>query len=138
MLRATLVRLYGPNFVYNRFCLILSIITSQAVWPSTCTRLYKKIEGNFENVFHVFGLSSKLSACGVNVVASGVFFMQANQFLAQTLSREAQGAQNLRIFRINRLLKMNWGVLGVFCIINCYFTCFYEIQCNLLYIYEHI
>ena len=30
------------------------------------------------------------------------------------------------------LLKMYLGVVGVFCIIDCYCKCFYEIQCNSL------
>ena len=36
------------------------------------------------------------------------------------------------------MLEINFGVLGVFCIINCFCKCFYEIQCRSLYIWTYL
>ena len=73
-----------------------------------------------KNNCDVFGPFSKLGACNVSVVASGVFSLCGQIIsLAQKLSREAWGARNLCIFEKNGLLEMYLGVVGVFCIINC-------------------
>ena len=39
-------------------------------------------------------------------------------------------------------MEVEFGVLGVLCVTNCYYECFYKIQCNnqvnVCYIFEHI
>ena len=45
--------------------------------------------------FDVFGLFSKLRACSVNVVASGVFFMWTNQFVGTKAVWRGPGSPTL-------------------------------------------
>ena len=71
-----------------------------------------------EKKIDVFGSFYKLRACNVSVVASGVSFMWANQFVAQRLSGEARGAQNLCIF-VKRKKKYYSKRVGVFFDVSC-------------------
>ena len=42
-------------------------------------------------------------------------------------------AIKIELFEKHGLLEMYFCILGVFCIMNCYFECVYRIRCRFLY-----
>ena len=64
--------------------------------------------------FHVFGLFSKLRACSVSVVASGVFLYVGKSVFSSKAVWRGLGSPKLMYFWKNGLLETHLGVLDFF------------------------
>ena len=76
---------------------------------------------NSKTYFDVFDILSKLRACSVSAVASGVFVDVGRSILYLKSCPETPGEPNTYVlFEKHGLLKLYLGVLGVFCTIKSY------------------
>ena len=83
-------------------------------------------------MFDLFGLFGQLRACNVSVVASGVCFHVGKSIVRSKAVWRGPGSLTLMYFwnkkRGKDFKQIHVGVSGMFCIINYYFECFYEIH----------